>query len=294
MRQDAVIYQIYPRSFQDSDGDGVGDLAGVRARLDHLRGLGVDALWLSPIYPSPMARLRLRRLRLPGRRPGLRHARATSTRSSRAAHERGLRGAARHRALPHLDRAPVVPRAPGLVHLGRPAQQLALGLRRRGLGAARRALLPALLLSRAARPRLAQPGGRGRDAGGAPLLARARRGRLPDRRHRPADEGPRAARRPAGHRALRPAAARGRGPPRPHELAQRARTSARRSPDPRRPRATRSWWARCTCRARRWQPYLEHFDAVFAFELLHSPWEARAAARTAIEACTQGRAGRRG
>jgi alpha-glucosidase len=50
-----VVYQIYPRSFQDSDGDGVGDLEGIRARLDHLAWLGVDALWLSPIYPSPMA-----------------------------------------------------------------------------------------------------------------------------------------------------------------------------------------------------------------------------------------------
>jgi alpha-glucosidase len=50
-----VVYQVYPRSFQDSNGDGVGDLAGVRARLDHLVWLGVDALWLSPIYPSPLA-----------------------------------------------------------------------------------------------------------------------------------------------------------------------------------------------------------------------------------------------
>jgi alpha-glucosidase len=50
-----VVYQIYPRSFQDSDGDGVGDLEGVRRRLDHIEALGVDAIWLSPIFPSPMA-----------------------------------------------------------------------------------------------------------------------------------------------------------------------------------------------------------------------------------------------
>jgi alpha-glucosidase len=53
--QRGIVYQIYPRSFQDSDGDGVGDLAGIRRRLDYLTGLGVDAIWISPIYPSPMA-----------------------------------------------------------------------------------------------------------------------------------------------------------------------------------------------------------------------------------------------
>lgn len=52
--QSAVIYQIYPRSFMDASGDGVGDLAGIEARLDYLTDLGVDALWLSPIYVSPM------------------------------------------------------------------------------------------------------------------------------------------------------------------------------------------------------------------------------------------------
>jgi alpha-glucosidase len=53
--QRGVIYQIYPRSFQDCNGDGVGDLAGILQRLEYCAALGVDALWLSPIYPSPMA-----------------------------------------------------------------------------------------------------------------------------------------------------------------------------------------------------------------------------------------------
>ena len=49
----AVVYQIYPRSFQDSNGDGIGDLKGITSRLDYLADLGVDVLWLSPVYRSP-------------------------------------------------------------------------------------------------------------------------------------------------------------------------------------------------------------------------------------------------
>src|SRR6266545_4770691 len=51
---DAVVYQIYPRSFADANGDGTGDLAGITSRLDYIADLGVDAIWLSPFFPSPL------------------------------------------------------------------------------------------------------------------------------------------------------------------------------------------------------------------------------------------------
>ena len=53
--QGGILYQIYPRSFQDSNGDGIGDLSGIIGRLRYLCDLGIDAIWLSPIFPSPMA-----------------------------------------------------------------------------------------------------------------------------------------------------------------------------------------------------------------------------------------------
>ena len=52
---DKVAYQIYPKSFMDSDGDGIGDLQGIIRKLDYLKDLGVDIVWLSPIYASPLA-----------------------------------------------------------------------------------------------------------------------------------------------------------------------------------------------------------------------------------------------
>jgi oligo-1,6-glucosidase len=53
--KEAVVYQIYPSSFFDANGDGIGDLNGIHAKLGYLKDLGVDVLWLSPIYRSPLA-----------------------------------------------------------------------------------------------------------------------------------------------------------------------------------------------------------------------------------------------
>lgn len=52
--KESVVYQIYPRSFCDSNGDGIGDLNGITGKLDYLKELGIDVIWLSPVYKSPM------------------------------------------------------------------------------------------------------------------------------------------------------------------------------------------------------------------------------------------------
>ncbi len=71
--QTGVIYQIYPLSFADGNGDGYGDLPGIIGKLDYLKWLGVNAIWISPIYPSPLADLWLRCQRLPGDPSDARH-----------------------------------------------------------------------------------------------------------------------------------------------------------------------------------------------------------------------------
>ncbi len=182
--RDAVVYQVYVKSFADSDGDGIGDLDGIRGRLDHIAGLGVDAVWLNPCYviarptvgttsPTtsvdpvyrPWPTLRSPARRCPrARHPGLLH---------------------RHRPEPLLGRARVVPggarrsarRAePGALRLPRwqgpggrrPAEQLGVALRRPGLDTGDRGrrhagpVVPAPLRHRPARLRLDEPGRRTR------------------------------------------------------------------------------------------------------------------------------------
>ncbi len=206
--QDAVIYQVYPRSFADGNGDGMGDLPGVTARLPHLKDLGVDAVWLSPFYASPAGRRRVRRLRLPGHRPDVRQ-----PAGRRRADPRGPRpGAAHHRrpgAQPLLRPARVVQARPGRgprlrparalplpPRQGRgrrtPAQRLGVHLRRPRLdpygepGRHPGRLVPPPLRPRAARLQLGAPGRRRRVPLHPALLARHGRRRLPrGRRPRP-------------------------------------------------------------------------------------------------------------
>ena len=213
----AVIYQVYIRSFADGDGDGIGDIAGLRSRLPYLADLGVDALWINPWYPSPMADARLRRRRLPRRRAAVRHAgrRRGAARARRTT--RGPAGAARHRAQPHLRPARVVPGGAG----GRPrlagaralplpprprgrrrpaAQRLAQRLRRPGLDPGHRARRPPgewyLHLFAPEQPDLnwANPEVRADFERDAAVLVRPRRRRLPDRRRPRAGQGGGAAR----------------------------------------------------------------------------------------------------
>ena len=193
----AVFYEIHLRGFFDGNGDGSGDLRGLTEKLEYLKWLGIDCIWLLPMYPSPLkdggydiadflsdpSRLRRRRRLHALRRPG---APARHARDRRLRHE------------PHLERPPVVPGValePGLAQArlvrvvghrsalrGR-AHHLH---RHRGLeldvGPGRRRVLLAPLLPSPARSQLRQSRGAGGDAGRAALLARPRARRLPPRR----------------------------------------------------------------------------------------------------------------
>ena len=214
--QSAVVYQVYPRSFADASGDGVGDLRGLAHRLDDLAWLGVDAVWLSPIFLSPMADYGYdvadyREVDpLFGTLADLDHLLTEL-------HDRGMRLlldlVPNHTSSQHLwflesRSSRDNPRA-RLVRVARPrrgrrpAEQLDRRLHRQaGLDARRgdRAVLPALLPPRAARPELGEPAGRGGHARRRVLLARPGHRRLSDRRRPPHRQGPRAPRRSSGPR----------------------------------------------------------------------------------------------
>ena len=273
-----VVYQIYPRSFQDSDGDGVGDLNGVRARLDHLAWLGVDALWLSPIYPSPM----------PTSATTWPTTRAWTRSSATLEDFDALAREARQRGLDVL--LDIVPCHTSIEHpwfrehpdwyiWADAAQQLVLGLRRLRLGA-----LDGRYYLHSFYPEQPDLDWRNpevvaamqdvlrfwleRGAAGYRIDAIDRLMKDPELRDDPPASEPF-------------------GLPLRADEASLALTNSRNAPgtgealaaDPRRLRATRSWWGRCTCRARAGSRTSSISTRVFAFELLHAPWEAGALRR---------------
>ena len=124
--RDGVLYQLYPRSFADSDGDGIGDLRGVIDHLDHFAWLGIDGIWLNPTFPSPNADWGFDVADYRGVDPALGTLDDLDALIA-AAGERGIKRAARPRPEPHERRAPVVRRgargarraAPRLVRVAR-------------------------------------------------------------------------------------------------------------------------------------------------------------------------------
>ena len=198
----AVVYQIYPRSFADSDGDGIGDLRGIIGRVDHLARLGVDVVWLSPIYPSPQDDAGYDISDYENVDPTF-GTLADLDELIAALHDAGSSWSWTSWSTTPVtstpgssSRAPTRAREARLVLLatgarghgtraaGCGAEQLGLVLLGTGLGARPgvRRVLPAPVLTQAARPQLGEPAG---PRGGVPDDARlggARRRRLPDGR----------------------------------------------------------------------------------------------------------------
>ena len=109
--QKGIIYQVYPASFMDTNGDGYGDLPGILSRLDYLQWLGIDAVWISPIYPSPMVGSRVRHQRLQGHSSAVRVDGGFRP-AARGVPRTGDEGDPRFRPEPHLGSAPLVSAIP--------------------------------------------------------------------------------------------------------------------------------------------------------------------------------------
>ena len=187
--RDAVIYQVYPRSFQDDDGDGVGDLAGITRRLGYVADLGADAIWLSPIFTSPMHDMGYDVADYRDIDP-LFGTLAEFDRLIETAHGLGLKvivdqvlshTSDRHEWFQASRQDRTNPKADWYVWADPPAgrvaaHELAQPFRRAGLGirAPARSVLSAQLPDLAAGPELPRAGGGGRAPGRLPVLARSR------------------------------------------------------------------------------------------------------------------------
>ena len=211
--KEAVVYQIYPRSFADSNGDGIGDLNGITAHLDYLKNLGVDVIWVSPIYASPNDDngYDISDYRAIMKEFGtMEDFRPHAGGHPRPGHEAGdgsggqplLRRARLVRGEPEGQGQPL----PGLLHLEgregrRPAQQLGQLLLRLRLGEGRGhgPVLPAPVHPPAAGPELGQPRGARRGVRHDDLVVRQGHRRLPHGRHRHDRQGE-LQRRPRGPR----------------------------------------------------------------------------------------------